>query len=179
MSRFDRVPDVPVSIGPCECPGTPHGDGDLVYLAPVLSAVGGMAAQGAVSGGGTDPILFQELLWRVYRDHGITGWNLLDEKGEPVPLTTENKDRALAWDKGGEVVADKADDLYGDDVIRPFLALLTPADRKEIEALRRAARSKDGPTASSQKGTSRAPTSIKTRRKRSSTPATEADPPAA
>ena len=176
MSRFDRAPDVPVSIGPCECPGTPHGDGDLVYLAPVLSARGGMAAQGAINDAGTDGVKLQELLWRVYRDHGVTGWNLVDDDGDPVPLTPENVDLALPFGKGGQAVADKADELYSEDVLRPFLARL--AEIEKIAAQRRKP-SKAGQTGSSPKAISPTPTSITTRRKRSSTPATEADPPAA
>ncbi len=177
MSRFDRVPDVPVSIGPCECPGAPHGDGDFVYLAPVLSARGGMAAQGAISDGEGDAVRLQELLWRVYRDHGIVGWNLVDEDG-PVPLTQDNIERALPFGKGGQAVADKADDLYAEDVLRPFRERVA-AIQKIAADTERSKRSKAGSTPTSPKATSATPTSTPTRRKPSSTPDTEAAPPAA
>jgi hypothetical protein len=166
MSRFDQRPPVPVSIGPCDCPGTPHGDGDFVYLAPVLSAPGGMAAQAAINEGISDSIRLQELLWRVYRDHGIVSWNLLDEGGEPVPVTPENVEAALPYGKGGRVVADAADGLYSEDMLVPFLDLM-----RQLGAL-----SKDGST-SPKPATSATPTSTSTRRKRSSTPATAAVPP--
>lgn len=175
MSRFDRVPDVPVSIGPCECPGTPHGDGDVVYLAPVLSAAGGMAAQGAISDAGGDGVKLQELLWRVFRDHGITGWNLVDENG-PVPLTPENIDLALPFGKGGQAVGDKADDLYSADVVRPFLERVAALEKAAAEQ-QRAARSKPGPTASTPKGTSPTPISTQRPQRSSSTPASEAATP--
>jgi hypothetical protein len=179
MSRFDRVPDVPVSIGPCECPGTPHGDGDFVYLAPVLSAPGGMAAQGAISDANTDSVRLQELMWRVYRDHCIVGWNLVDDEGEPVPLTAENKEQALPYGKGGQTVADKADDLYNEDVLRPFLARIAMLQKIADERKRRELnkRSRDGTTSGSRKGTSRTSTSRKKPPSPSSTPATaEATP---
>lgn len=161
MSRFDRLPDVPVVIGPCECPGEPHDDGDVVYLSPVLSAPGGMAAQGAIEAadGGRDLVRLQELLWRVYRDHGITSWNLVDEDGEPVPLTSENLEQALPFGKGGRLVADKADDLYAQDVLTPF-----------VERIERLKRSAAGMTKSSRKASSITRTSTKKRRSSSSTP---------
>ena len=181
MSRFDPVPPVPVAIGPCLCPGTPHDGGDVVYLAPVLSAAGGMAAQGAISDASGDGVLLQELLWRIYRDHGIVDWNLLDEEGDPVPLTPENKTQALPYGKGGELVANKADELYNEDVLRPFLARLTALQKLAAEEKRRqrAAHSKAGSTAPTPKATSATPTSIGTRRKRSSTGGSAKAPPAA
>ena len=175
MSRFDRVPDVPVSIGPCECPGTPHGDGDFVYLAPTLSAPGGMAAQGAISDADNDGIKLQELLWRVYRDHGIVGWNLLDDNG-PVPLTTQNIDRALPFGRGGRAVADAADDLYAEDVLRPFLDRVS-ALQKIATDMERKSQSKAGQTAPSQTATSPTPTSTRKPRSRSSMPASAAATP--
>ena len=181
MSRFDPVPDVPVTIGPCECPGAPHGDGDVVYLAPALSAPGGMAAYGAIVDASDDAVKLQELLWRVYRDHGITSWNLLDEDGEPVPMTTQNIAIALPYGKGGRLVADKADELYNEDVLTPFLEQLETL-RKEAERQKRerlAKRSRRGTTTTSPEAISGAPTSRKKRPSRSSTPATaEASPPA-
>lgn len=166
MSRFDQRPPVPVSIGPCDCPGTPHGDGDFVYLAPVLSAPGGMAAQAAINEGMSDPIRLQEMLWRVYRDHGVVSWNLIDNDGDPVPITPENLELALPYGKGGRVVADKADSLYSEDILVPFLDLM-----KLLGTLAPQPPSEDGSTSPSTE-TSATPTSIQTRRKRSSTRAT-------
>jgi hypothetical protein len=165
MSRFDRVPDVPVAIGPCLCPGEPQDDGDVVYLAPVLSAPAGMAVQGAIIEAAGDSIRLQEMLWRVYRDHGIVSWNLLDENG-PVPLTPDNVDAALPYGKGGRLVAEKADDLYAQDVLAPFL------ERQE-----RLERSRDGLNRASRRATSATRTSTRKRPPRSSTPATAKEPP--
>lgn len=160
MSRFDTPDPVPVRIGDCECPGTPHPDGDFVYLAPVLSAPGGMAAQGAISDAGTDGVRLQELLWRVYRDHGVIDWNLTDEEGDKVALTAANKEAGLPYAKGGRLVADKADDLYAQDVLAPF-----------VERIERLRRSSAGSTSRPKAGSS-TPTTTKRRRSPSSTAST-------
>lgn len=165
MSRFDHLDDVPVPIGECLCPGTPHPDGDVVYLSPALSAAGGMAAQGAIADAESDSIRLQELLWRVYRDHGVVGWNLLDEDGEPVPLTQANKETGLPYGKGGRLVGDAADSLYVDDVLAPF--------KERLERLRR---SQPGPTSAGRKATSSTRSSTRKPPKPSSTPATELAP---
>lgn len=162
---FDTTP-VPVPVGACRCPGTPHGDGDIVYLAPLLSAVGGMAAQGAISDAGTDSVLLQELLWRIYRDHGIVGWNLVDDDG-PLPLTADNKTAALPYGHGGQLVADKADDLYSEDVLRPFLARLAELEKAAKKRTGPKPPSAAGSTPTSPPATSPTPTSRPSRRKRS------------
>jgi hypothetical protein len=177
MSRFDQVPDVPVIIGPCLCPGEPHDGGDIVYLHPVLSAPGGMAAQGAIADSANDAVKLQELLWRVYRDHGISSWNLVDDDGDPVPLTPANIEVALPYGKGGRLVGDKADDLYSEDILVPFLARMRRLEQLAAEAKRKP--SAAGSTRNSRKATSKTPTSTKRRPSRSSTPATAEAPPAA
>ncbi len=129
MSRFDARDPVPVTIGPCECPGSPHGDGDIVYLAPTLSMAGGMAAQGVISAAGADAVKLQELLSVLWIRHGVVDWNLVDEAGKPVPLTETNVAAALPYGKGGRLVADRADDLYAEDILAPLaerVAALSP-----------------------------------------------------
>lgn len=120
MSRFDDPSPIEVNIGPCDCPGTPHPDGDVVYLAPVLSMSGGMAAQGAIGSAGTDPIALQEALARVWIRHAVIDWTFTDEDGEKVALTPENIARALPYGKGGRLVAERADDLYAEDILAPL-----------------------------------------------------------
>lgn len=173
MSRFDQPDPVAVSIGECLCPGTPHPE-DLVFLAPSLSAAGGMAAQGAIADasndeGQVDGVALQELLWRVYRDHGVIGWNLVDETGDPIPLTRGNKDLALPYSKGGRKVGDAADELYLEDVLTPFRERVAAA----IKLAEQARRSRRGSTTAGPKATSSTPTSIDRPPKRSSKPASE------
>jgi len=120
MSRFDSTP-VEVAIGPCECPGTPHADGDLVYLAPALSMAGGMAAQGVIAEAAGDSVRLQELLAALWIKYGVIDWNLVGEDGKPVPLTEANVAAALPYGKGGRLVAEKADDLYAEDILAPLV----------------------------------------------------------
>ena len=154
MSRFDRPENVPVRVGACDCPNTPHADGgDFVYLAPVLSMAGGMAAVAALSREYDDPIMLQEHLAKVWIRHGVVAWNFLDEDGEPVPLTPHNIEAGLPYAKGGRLVADKADDLYAQDVLAPFLELAAKTQT------RRTPRSSGGSTGTSSKPTSSTPRS--------------------
>lgn len=123
MRSFD-ADLVAVPLGSCYCPGTPHEDGDVVYLAPSLSMAGGMAAQAAIAEGMNDAIRLQELLASVWVRHGVIEWNLTDERGQPVPVTQANVERALPYGKGGRLVADKADDLYAEDILAPLVQRL-------------------------------------------------------
>lgn len=159
MSRFDPVDDVPVPVGACLCPGTPHADGDVVYLAPELSTIAGQAAQGAIAAS-EDSARLEELLWRVYRDHCITGWNFLDADGDPVPLTSANRERGLPFTKGGRLVAEKADELYAQDVLAPLRARLDLAKKQA----RQLARSGRGLNTTGPKATSSRPRSTSTPR---------------
>ena len=151
MSRFDPISDVPVPVGPCLCPGEPHRDGDVVYLAPVLSTLAGQAAQGAIQDAKADGARLEELLWRIYRDLCITDWNFLDEDGDPVPLTPENRERGLPFMKGGRLVAEKADELYAQDVLAPLRARVESAQKKLTQRQKRSGRGSTatGPAATS------------------------------
>ena len=150
MSRFDPLDDVPVPVGECLCPGTPHPDGDVVYLLPELSTTAGQAAQGAIAAS-DDEAKLEELLWRIYRDLCITGWNFVDKDGDPVPLTAENKERGLPFAKGGRLVAEKADELYAQDVLAPLQARLAEAQKRQAQQRKRSGR---GSTTTGPKATS-------------------------
>ena len=119
MSRFDRPP-VPVQVGPCQCKGTPHPDGDVVYLSPVLTMAGGMAARAAIAENFSDVVGLQERLARIWLSHGIVGWNFVDDFGQPIPYTAERAATALPYDGGGREVAEAADDLYAEAILRPL-----------------------------------------------------------
>jgi len=110
---------VSVRIRDCECPGTPHGEeGDLVFLASTLTLEGGLAAQGDILAAAGDGSAL-ERRWRVtFVRHGAVGWNLVDENGQtPFDVNVLLADFAL-----GYPVAERADDLYGDTIVRPLLA---------------------------------------------------------
>jgi len=126
MRSFDAAP-VEVRLDGCYCPGKPH-DVDIVYLAPALSMAGGMAAQSAIQDGMGDALRLQELLATVWIRFGIVGWNLVDEDGADLPLSEAAA--ALPYGKGGRLVAEKADDLYAEDVLAPLVARLASISKR-------------------------------------------------
>lgn len=116
---FDTTP-IPVPVGDCRCPGEPHGDGDVVYLTPLLSMAGGMAGQMAISEASSSVMKMQAMLAEVYLTHGIVDWTFTDDEGQKLPIDSETAARMLPYGKGGRLVADKADDLYAQDLLAPF-----------------------------------------------------------
>ena len=112
----------PVRVRDCACPGQPHGEeGDIIFLLPRPSLACGLAAQAAlVEAAGNGSFLAQ--LWQViYVRHGAVAWNLLDERGKPVPFDVE---AILADYALGQPVAERADELYGPAVMAPLVARL-------------------------------------------------------
>lgn len=112
---------IAVRVRDCECPGQPHTDtGDIVYLAPKLSLAGGLAADFDIrkaAGDGT----FLAQLWQVtFVKYGAVGWNFVDADG-PLDFDVDAllEDYTLA-----QPVAEAADDLYGEAVMRPLVARL-------------------------------------------------------
>lgn len=145
---------VEVRVRDCACPNTPHPDGDVVFLAPKLSLAGGLAASADISTALGNGTMLAELWLVTFVKHGAIGWNLLDEDGDPVPFDVrvllDDYDLAMP-------VAEKADELYGDTVARPFLTRLKAISRR-------------GPTAPSTSPTE--PSTTKPRKR--SSPATTA-----
>lgn len=157
----------------CECPGTPHPDGDEAYLRPFLPFLPGAeaarlfnglmsvaAAEGITSPGTNEEDLEQamtayiadhlfEIVGPLYIREGVIGWNLVDEDGEAVECTREALE-ALPYEQA-YAIADKGDDLYTGRVLHPL-------------ELRLSASSNGTPTAT----TSRTPSSGQKARKRSS-----------
>ena len=169
MSVLDRPDPVPVPLGYCPCEGSPHPDGDIVYLRPELSVPAGVKARSwfvdSITGE-VDSANLQERIAAVWLEAGVMSWTFLDDDGEPIPVTPENIALALPYGKGGRLVADRADDLYVPSVVTPLEERL-------------AALSKRGQTASIPPATSPQKTSTSTRRKRSSTATTGKVPPLA
>lgn len=114
------MPDlVPVRFRDCGCPGTPHPDGDIAELRPYLDYAGGAEALAAIKSVGDDTARLAEVLGPVFIRRGVVAWNLIDEDGEPIPVTREALD-GLRWEDAYEL-ADRADDLYGVQVLAPLV----------------------------------------------------------
>ena len=128
---------VVVRVRDCACPNTPHEDGDVVYLRPHLNLDGGIAAeQDLLAASGDGPLLTR--LWlRTFLTHGVTGWNLTDDDGAPLPL-----DLAAITDdyRIARPVANRASELYAETVMAPFLeaqAARSPTGSMEATTSRR------------------------------------------
>lgn len=113
------MPDtIPVRFRDCSCPGTPH-DGDVAELRPYLDYPGGAEALAAIASLDGDMGRMAELLGPIFIRRGVVAWNLTDADGEPVPVTNDALD-ALRWEDAYEL-ADRADDLYGAQVLAPLV----------------------------------------------------------
>ncbi len=125
---MDRSSLIPVSVT-CPCFGTPHADGDTVYLFPKLSLSAGIIAEQQISGLAVAPLQQPEIvamLTETFLLHGVADWTFVDADGLPLAVNEDNKrgvllaDYSLARDLG-----DRADDLYGAAVIDPLAARLS------------------------------------------------------
>ena len=118
---------VPVRFRDCTCPGTPHPDGDVAYLRPYLDYAGGAEALAAIRDVAGDTDKFDQVLGPIFIRRGVADWNLLDENGDPIPVTAEAVD-ALRWEDAYEL-ADRADDLYGGQVLAPLVKRMPGSSR--------------------------------------------------
>ena len=129
------MPDlVPVRFRDCSCPGSPHPDGDIAELRPFLDYAGGAEALASVTvtdadGNSTlaDVSEWPQRIGPVFIRRGVVDWNVLDEDGDPVPVTREALE-ALRWEDAYEL-ADKADDLYGGQVLAPLVKRMNASSK--------------------------------------------------
>lgn len=120
----------------CACPGTPHPDGDEVYLRPHLDLAGGLAAEGALlesvrryplSDNAPKAVeakvvaertaYLRPAWFEIFLRHGAIGWNLLDSDGHAVPFDVDDLigDYSLA-----RLAAEQANEQYSGSVLAPF-----------------------------------------------------------
>lgn len=120
----------------CACPGSPHDEGDIVYLLPTLGIEGGLEAEAdlldainkfpisekmskaAEAAATTSRSRYLRPKWFVtFLRHGAVGWNLVNAEGEPEPFDVE---RLVADYSLARMPGDKAADMYGAAVLAPF-----------------------------------------------------------
>lgn len=105
-----------VRVRDCACPGEPHSEeGDIVFLAPKLPALGGIVAEQQMVGVTNQDDLVQKWLVTFVR-YGAQGWNLVDEDGD-VPFDVE---ALLADWELARPVALEAAERYQKAVAAPF-----------------------------------------------------------
>lgn len=127
--------NVEVRARDCACPGTPHEDGDLVYLLPTLGIEGGLEAEAqlldairkfpitekmskAAEAEATEgrSRYLRPKWFSTFLRYGAVGWNLVDDNGpRPFDVDVLIGDYSLARMPG-----DTAADLYGASVLAPF-----------------------------------------------------------
>ncbi len=117
---------IPVRIGECQCPDTPHPDGDFVHLRPKLGLAAGIALQKLIvearQSSGFDAAQLTGVLAEAYLLHGVAQWDLLDANGKGIPVTPETIRYQLLEDfSRAEAAADAADDLYMGPVLAPLV----------------------------------------------------------
>lgn len=123
--------NVRVPVGACRCPNAPHEDGDWVDLRPSPTIDIGSAVYAAVANVGDDPVQLQVEMTRAFLRFGIVAWSFTDDRGEPIPIQPRRPDfgdvisRLLPFTDGGFLVADRADDLYSEEVLRPLMTRLS------------------------------------------------------
>lgn len=128
----------PVWFRDCTCPGTPHPDGDVAYLRPKLSFEGGAEAASLIAhvASTVTPAQFELALGPVFIKHGVAEWNVVDEDGDPVPVTHAAL-AELDWAEGYalfQVLGDNGPLKYGGQVLAPFQSKKsTPSKRGRTE----------------------------------------------
>ena len=111
---------IPVPVGACRCPGSPHEDGDTVFLYPTIGLHGGVKAQQAILNR-SDPAALTADLTVIYVQEGIAAWTFTDDKEKAVPVTPENIESLVLRDfTYATPIADKADQLYTEAVLSPL-----------------------------------------------------------
>lgn len=118
MTQDGRGQPVVVPVGSCGCPRAPHTT-DTVTLRGEPSVPMGVAAWAVVREGGDAPTLTGRLS-EVWLRFGIIDWTFTDEQGNREQITPESIERLLPFARGLEV-ADRADGLYSDEVLRPLV----------------------------------------------------------
>ncbi len=119
MSWFVSDDRVAVEVGECLCPGTPHPNGDTVWLRAELDLDGGLGINQAIADSGESTI--QEALGRAYLMGGIVDWTFVDETGQKVPVNRQII-KKLRWGEAVFRLADRASEMYGVTALAPLVA---------------------------------------------------------
>ena len=115
---------VPVAVA-CPCPGTPHSDGDTVFLSPKIGFNAGVIADSKlvdILRGSGDVDAVKAALLTTYITDGVRAWTFVDAEGADIKVTPESIAAILLSDyELGVVVAEAADPLYSKAVTNPLL----------------------------------------------------------
>ena len=150
---------LPVNVGACRCPGTPHTDGDIVSLDTQLSTPAGIAAQAALVEGDSWEERYAGMVMGLMR-FSVRDWTFRNEDG-PIPITASTVDSELTWLNGGKEVAAAITQLHQASILDPFVEAFNR--RKSAKKIPTTDSSLNGSTVTS--STSPTPASRSKRRK--------------
>lgn len=91
----------------CYCPGTPH-ERDHFVLPSDLPIPAGLAAVTALAQVGEHGDAAAALINAILVNGGIAAWNLVDDKGDALPINPTNVATRITWTKGGVELASAA-----------------------------------------------------------------------
>lgn len=134
--------EVVLRVGDCPCPGTPHTE-EHVYLEPTLTLPMAITAYAAMRQAGTDRARMEGALVSSYFPASIRAWTFTDDEGKLVPINDTTFAELVPWYAGGYELADRADGLYSEQLMRPLVG----------------GRSKSSPAGSTETSTSASPVS--------------------
>jgi hypothetical protein len=77
--------------------------------------------------GVTDFNEYVGVLAPIYLRFGISEWTCLDADRRPLAISGANIAERFPWSEGGADLAEVADGLYGEDILRPLVKRLTPS----------------------------------------------------
>jgi hypothetical protein len=113
----------------CPCPNTPHEGGDIVSLRPKLdyasvASIKYAAANVSVEDPDSKWTEVMGVLSEGYILHGVIAWTFVDEHGGKIAVT-KGAIRQLLLERPevALIVGDKADEIYGEQVLLPLAKL--------------------------------------------------------
>lgn len=120
MSRLRATDPIRVSLGACECPGTPHEE-DEAWLRPRLKPEAAIAVLSIL---GDDDLSARvadlgSAIGMAFLRGGLLRWNILDDDSNPIPLSAIEDD-SLDWDTTLRPIAEAATSTYVEQLMRPL-----------------------------------------------------------
>ena len=91
----------------CFCAGSPHPR-DRFVLPAELPPRAGIASITALASVGQSGDAAAALIWAILVNGGIASWNLVDDEGNPLPITPDNVTARVTWQKGGVELSNAA-----------------------------------------------------------------------
>lgn len=109
---------VPVSVGACRCPGTPHPDGDEVFLYPELPISVGIRCHAAMAVL-NDAVEITAQVLQILTEGCIADWTILGADGAKLEINPATIRGALPYNRGGKDVVEAVAARFTSDLTNP------------------------------------------------------------